>query len=414
MVLTFIKLGITMQGVLVLSCWVLGALQGAVLILVPEMMLKGHLTALQLAIPLSIGTFVFMFCSGKWGQVLDNRHIAQKPIIVVVRWVLFGFLVSQLVFVSLLQFTALYGVTLVFALSVSRILHGVFCSAIIPSTQLTLSRFDKKGDRLVWASIATNIGRITAPLLTFVPLDINYFSLWFIAVMTFSALIFACIDHGKNEIYLKKLDYLIPKENNPEIFSLFKNPFLISVCCAALLISLFSSQLQFSLGPLFLAEFSNAKLASGMTATLLFSASASALFSLFVVYRPLSRYPKVFMAVIATGLIVGSFLFVTQQHLVVSVILLSSTLSMVPVWYSALAIHASEHNKARTSAVVSQGHTLGNACGGVLGGALLTFGQSTLLSSFGLFTVLILIACSVVYHRANNLNKTRLLKINNI
>ena len=56
-----------MQSVVILSCWVLGALQGAILILVPEIMVEGQLSALQLALPLSLGTFVFMYCSGQWG-----------------------------------------------------------------------------------------------------------------------------------------------------------------------------------------------------------------------------------------------------------------------------------------------------------------------------------------------------------
>ena len=83
-----------MQGMAVLSCWVLGALQGAILILIPQMMLQGQLSAMQLAIPLSLGTFIFLYCSGRWGQLLDARCADNKSIIFVLRWALFGFLIS--------------------------------------------------------------------------------------------------------------------------------------------------------------------------------------------------------------------------------------------------------------------------------------------------------------------------------
>jgi len=410
-----------MQAVLILSCWILGALQAATLILIPEMMLRGQLSALQLAIPLSIGTFVFMYCSGQWGKILDKRLVANKPLTIIIRWVLVGFIASQLTFVSLLQFTSFYGVALVIALCSSRLLHGIFCSAIIPITQITLSRSDSKGEKLVWSSIAINVGRITVPLLTFVPVQIHYFSLWFIATITFFALCVACLNKEKNVSVSKQLDSVKPNKakpnkDKPELFTLFNNPLLLSICISAVLISLFSSQLQFSLGPLFLVKFANAALASEVTATLLFASSASALTALFILYRPLSRYPKVFLLVIAVSLIIGSTLFIMQQHLIIAVVLLSAALSMGPVWYTAIAIHASEHNKARASASVSQGHTLGNACGGLVGGGLLVFGQSFLLLSFGLFTTLILIAWGIVFYSSYNnsqANNSRLLKINN-
>ncbi len=50
-----------MKAIVGLSCWVLGALQGVILILVPVMMAQGQLTAWMIAIPLSLGTFIF-FC----------------------------------------------------------------------------------------------------------------------------------------------------------------------------------------------------------------------------------------------------------------------------------------------------------------------------------------------------------------
>ena len=424
-----------MQGMAVLSCWVLGALQGAILILVPEMMLQGEISAFALALPLSLGTFVFMCCSGWWGHLLDKRASANQSILVIVRWVLLGFLASQLSFIGFLQFSEFQGISLVIALCLARVLHGMFCSAIIPSAQLTLSHHDKKGEKLVWSSIATNIGRLTAPLLTFVPIEINYFSLWFIASVTLIAGVIAWfsqkdnVDASNAATDKQSLSYPLTTQEvsldaltqhtssapiqsiKTESFSLLTNPLLISVCIAAVLITLFSSQLQFSLGPMLLAQFGSAELASNMTASLLFAASASALVSLFILYRPLSRSPILFIFVISASFIGGSLLFVMQKQLIVAVVLISAALSMAPAWYTALAIHASKYNKARTSAAVSQGHTLGNAFGGLAGGLLLILGQQALLLSFILLMVLILCAGGMVYHRGHRVNTTNKVSI---
>lgn len=398
-----------MQSMAVLSCWVMGALQGAILILVPEMMLQGQLSALQLALPLSLGTLVFMCCSGHWGKLLDAHYAANKSLVLVIRWVLLGFLISQLSFIAFMQFSDFKGLALVFALCLSRVIHGLFCSAIIPSAQLILSRNDKKGEKLVWSSIATNVGRVTAPLLTFVPVDLNYFSLWFIATITFTAFILAWFNKDKPQPINDNLFAVKTSSGNEsnEVFSLLKNPLLLSICVAAVLISLFSSQLQFSLGPLLLHTLSYASLASEMTALLLFAASASALISLFILYRPLSHFPKIFLSVIAGSFITGCCLLVMQQQLIVAVILISAALSMAPAWYTALAMHASKNNKARTSATISQGHTLGNAFGGLLGGLLLVLGQQLLLSSFILFMVLILLAWLTIFSRSSSYNQSQ-------
>ena len=402
-----------MLSMAVLSCWVMGALQGAILILVPEMMLQGQLSALQLALPLSLGTFVFMCFSGYWGKLLDAHFAANESLVLVIRWVLLGFLISQLSFIAFIQFSDFKGLFLVFALCLSRIIHGLFCSAIIPSAQLALSRSDKKGEKLVWSSIATNVGRVTAPLLTFVPADINYFSLWFIAAITFTAFILAWFNQDKPQPIGGNLSSMDTSSENEsiEIFSLLNNPLLLSICVTAVLISLFSSQLQFSLGPLLLNTLSNANLASEMTAQLLFAASASALISLFILYRPLSCFPKIFLSVIAVSFITGCCLFAMQQQFIVAVVLISAALSMAPAWYTALAIHASKHNKARTSATISQGHTLGNAFGGLLGGLLLVLSQQLLLSSFILFMVMILLAWLTIFSRSNSYNQSQKLLI---
>jgi len=410
-----------MKGIVVLSCWVLGALQGAILILIPEMMAFNQVTALQLAVPLALGTFVFMVSSGRWGQLLDTRVVEKKSLILVIQWVLFGFMLSQLSFVILLQFSALQGSILILALCVSRVLHGLFCSAIIPSAQLHLSRGDKRGEKLVWASIATNIGRLTAPLLTFIPVDISYLSLWIIisvtAIAWVATLLIGDIDSklssaSVNRIAVKensvdKNIIISPAATNNETFTFFKKPLLICVCTTAVLISIFSSQLQFSLGPLLLVRLADVASASEMTATILFAASASALVSLFIIYKPLSRSPKLFLITITAGLGIGTYLFVLQEQLILSVALISAALSMAPAWYTALAMRATTKHKARTSAAVSQGHTLGNAFGGLLGGGLLALGNGFLLSSFILFMILIVIGWAFI---ANLLGRLKIIK----
>ena len=83
---------------------------------------------------------------------------------------------------------------------------------------------------------------------------------------------------------------------------------------------------------------------------------------------------------------------------------MSAALSMAPVWYTALAMHASQNNKARTSATVSQGHTLGNALGGVVAGIFLAFGLEFLLMSLVFFMLLILLACFSAYWQSKRVS----------
>jgi len=390
----------------ILSCWVLGALQGAILILVPTIMVEGHLSALQFALPLSLGTCVFMIFSGYWGKYIDARVEKKQSIILVLRWALLGFFISQISFILLLEFSHFQGLYLVIALCFSRVIHGAFCSAITPSAQLTLSHNDHNGNKLVWASIASNTGRLTAPLLTFIPLNINYFSLWFISLITlFSLLLAWCYKENSMEYVEAPTPIKNPKK--VEIFTLFNNPLLIATFIAGMLMTLFSSQLQFSLGPLLLAKFDNIQRVTEMTAALLFAASISALISLFVLYRLLSRFPKLLLGVTASSLIVGSTLFVMQEQLILSIVLISAALSMAATWYTALAIHASLHKKARTSATISQGHTLGNVLGALTGGVLLAVSHQFLLLSFILLTSMILFSWAFICYQGS---KTQAIK----
>ena len=98
---------------------------------------------------------------------------------------------------------------------------------------------------------------------------------------------------------------------------------------------------------------------------------------------------------------IGSTLFALQQYVFIAIALISAALSMAPAWYTALAIHSSQHHKARTSAAVTQGHTLGNALGGLMGGLLLLLGQQTILLSFILLMFFILLAWLAVHRQSS-------------
>lgn len=399
-----------MKGIVVLSCWVLGALQGGILILVPQMMQQGQIDALELALPLSLGTFVFVFASGKWGRLIDKRVSEDASLLVLFRIVLLGFLFSQVGFVALFSFTDLTGFMLVISLCITRILHGMFCSAIIPTAQLLLSQDDQRGEKLVWANIATNIGRLTAPLLIFVPINIDYFSLWFIAGTTACAFVMTCLIRDDGRIKHQASDKVKPQQDAlsfPFFKTLFKRPklqLLMLVCVTGWMITLFSAQLQFSLGPLLLATFNSPEQASELTAVLLFTASVSALVALFLVYKPLSKLPLLFVSTVGACLLIGTILFIQQRGLIISVALISTALSMAPAWYTAFAMRLTAHKKAQISATISQSHTLGNAFGGLLGGTLFTLGLSTLFSSFLAITVLIILGLFLLYQRSIQLH----------
>ncbi len=405
-----------MKGIVVLSCWVLGALQGAILILVPQMMQQGQLDAWMLAIPISFGTFVFVICSRLWGRVFDRLVSQANLLFLVLKFVLLGFALSQFSFLFLFAFTDLKGTSLVVALCLSRIIHGIFCSAVIPLSQLWLSQGDKRGEQLVWANISTNIGRLTVPLLTFVPFDIAYFSLWFVLAVTLAALLLTFFISVRirncpgqqgtgNEAVpplLRHSDLSGPRSIGGSHTEGKRLSFAL-VWLTAFFVTLFSAQLQFSLGPVLTERLSTAVLAGEMTARLLFAASLSSLFSLFVIYRPLSQSPRVFLVVIGVCLVSGSALFVKQTQLIPAVMLISAALSMAPAWYTALAMHATHSKKAQVSALISQGHTLGNAIGALLAGLLLAFESQYLMYSFLVLMGLILWCWLRLYHSSSPL-----------
>ena len=403
-----------MKAIVGLSCWVLGALQGAILILVPVMMDQGELTAWMIAIPLSLGTFVFVIGSGYWGKWLDRCVEAKRPLTFVLTLILFGFTVSQLSFLALLESHQFTGISLVIGLCLSRILHGMFCSGIIPTAQLWLSQKDKQGEKLVWVTISTNIGRVTAPLLTFVPFNIDYFSLWFIAAITLLScllcLVMLCyqrmnfrltkLQHTAPEILLKTVNPDLDKAKTTASFLGF------TVITTAFLITLFSSQLQFSLGPILSHNGVLTSLqASEETAQLLLSASISALVSLFVLYKFLIRSIPLFLIFITVSFVSGTLLFVLQVQLMLSVMLISSALAMAPAWYTAAAMRSTETRKARVSASISQSHTLGNAFGALLAGLLLTWDSNYLLPVFVILMLLIVLGWSRLYRQSTRLNR---------
>jgi hypothetical protein len=294
-----------MKVIVGLSCWVLGALQCAILILVPVMMEQGEVTAWMIAIPLALGTFIFVIGSGYWGRWLDRCVANQRPLSLVLTLILFGFTLSQLSFLSLLESNQLTGTNLIIGLCLSRVLHGMFCSGVIPTAQLWLSQKDKQGEKLIWVTISTNMGRVTASLLTFVPVDVTYFSLWFVLFITLLACISCCFimcyqRDNKQFNLLSSLKYRLKDDDEAVTFSTTTSnttptasPTTVTtrvttntiarlastIMMTAFFITLFSSQLQFSLGPILSANgVLTALQASAITAQLLLSASISALF----------------------------------------------------------------------------------------------------------------------------------------
>jgi len=394
-----------MKAIVSLSCWVLGALQGVILILVPVMMAQGHLTAWMIAIPLSLGTFIFVIGSGYWGKWLDRCVANKRSLSGILTLILFGFTLSQLSFLALLDSRQLTGINLIIGLCFSRILHGMFCSGVIPTAQLWLSQKDRRGEKLVWVTISTNIGRLTAPLLTFLPLNIEYFSLWFVAAMTVLALLFSCLMLFKLSTK-KDSESLLVINHVPLNASSNGNIKLIglTVISTAFLTTLFSSQLQFSLGPLLSNGLMTAPQASEMVAKLLLSASVSALFSLFVLYKLLIRSTPFFLVFITISFSIGTLLFVMQTQLMLSVMLISSALAMAPAWYTAVAMRSTDNQKAQVSASISQGHTLGNAFGALLAGLLLAWDNHYLFPGFVILMLLIVLGWSRLYQQSTRLN----------
>ncbi|QFI38925.1 permease [Moritella marina ATCC 15381] len=411
-----------MKVIVGLSCWVLGALQGAILILVPVMMDQGEMTAWMIAIPLALGTFIFVIGSGYWGRWLDRCVVNQRPLSLVLALILFGFMLSQLSFLSLLESNQLTGTNLIVGLCFSRVLHGMFCSGVIPTAQLWLAQKDKQGEKLIWVTISTNMGRVTAPLLTFVPLNVTYFSLWFVLFITFLACI-SCFFLMYYQRDNKQLNFLsspkyrladgyvgattatVSTAGSTAVITDTLARFGSTIMMTAFFITLFSSQLQFSLGPILSANgVLTAFQASAMTAQLLLSASISALFSLFVLYKLLIRSTPLFLSFITLSFALGTVLLVLDIQLMLSVILISSALAMAPVWYTATAMGSTETRKARVSASISQAHTLGNAFGALLAGLLLTWNSDYLFLGFAILMVLIVLGWLRLYRQSAPLN----------
>jgi len=271
-----------MKAIVGLSCWVLGALQGVILILVPIMMEQGQLAAWMIAIPLSLGTFIFVIGSGYWGKWLDRSVANKRPLAGILTLILFGFTLSQLSFLALLESRQLTGISLII-------------------------------------------------------------SLWFVAAMTVLALVLSCLMLCKLST-TKDAESLLVTNYISLDTSAHKNIKLIgsTVIVTAFLITLFSSQLQFSLGPLLSNGLMTAAQASVMVAELLLSASVSALVSLFFLYKLLIRSTPLFLVFITVSFFIGTLLFVLQTQLMLSVMLISFALAMAPVWYTAVAMRSTD------------------------------------------------------------------------
>jgi len=333
-----------MKAIVGLSCWVLGALQSVILILVPIMMEQGQLAAWMIAIPFSLGTFIFVVGSGYWGRWLDRCVAKKRPLSGILTLILFGFALSQLSFLVLLESRQLIGIDLIIGLC--------FVAAII------------------------------------------------VLALLLSCLMLCKLPTKKDAESLLVTNYIFLDS------SAHKNIKLIgsTVIVTAFLITLFSSQLQFSLGPLLSNGLMTAAQASAMVAKLLLSASVSVLFSLFVLYKLLIRSTPFFLVFITVSFSIGTLLFVMQTQLILRVMLISSALAMAPAWFTAVAMRSTDNQKAQVSASISQGHTLGNAFGALLVGLLLAWDSHYLFPGLVILMLLIVLGWSRLYQQSTRLN----------
>lgn len=412
-----------------IAVFIMGAVQTALLTLVPVMMEKTQISAVHWSWLLSAGLFLFVICSPFWGKAID-KFGAKTTLVVSFA----SMLVSHCLLVATVGYEGLtnYPWLLMALLIVARVGYGLSASGVFPSAQ-TWTLQSQSGDQSTASALAklnavSQLGRLSGPLL--VSLVLMFFtepliSVWILLAVGLVWTLRVVWNARSERPQLGNVTSTSIGKSDKHIDASLVNANLgsyrwtdgFSVYGLAITLTIFIGALQFLLGPylqmLWQISASQASVELGWMLTT--AAIISVLVALKIgpkLFRSEIKTVSAIMILLALGC---ALLLMADQRLVlhVAVACLSASIALATPWYGALLRDQWIEDQGKISGQLAAVHMAGYGVGTLVGGYGLQFFEQNVILIFALLPVFALIWFLLIKNTFSKLRENKMTGENN-
>ena len=400
------------------AVFIMGALQTGLLTLVPILMDRTGISAVNWSWLMALGLFVYVLSSPSWGRVID-RIGAKKALFYSFLWLL----LSQVLLMVSVQWLAvqLSFAALCVALVAARVGYGLTASGVFPAAQTWITQQHSENAAMASAlarlNVVSQLGRLLGPILVsvWVLFDAPLLSIW---SLLFLGLAFAfylwfsdssagqLIDKSTDEFAAElAVDEAMPNTGHDVKHTQgdFSWQQALPVYLMAFSLTGFLGALQFLLGPYLQTLWSiTAEQASAQLGAML---TTAALVSVLVA---LKIGPRLFaqgvttLAVVLVLISLGSLLLVVSDQVValhIAVACLSSAVALATPWYGMVLRQTWSQSQGRIAGQLASVHMAGYGVGTLLGGWALQALGINVMQLFVLFPLVMLLCMAWVLFR---------------
>lgn len=367
------------------TVFIMGAVQTALLTLVPVMMEKTQISAVHWSWLLSLGLFLFVFCSPLWGKAID-RFGAKQTLLLSFSMML----VSHCLLLIAIQMGSfaqnVHGMLIL--LIVARIGYGLSASGVFPSAQTALLQ-QVPADQptatvLARLNVVSQLGRLSGPLLVSVIVALFAAPMFSVALLLVLGgvwtirLFYDFLSNADNQARgLGGVTNDLASDSHISNGEKYRWQNGLSVYALALTLTVFIGALQFLLGPylkqLWQISAEQASIELGWMLTT--AAICSVIFALKIGPKLFHSAGKT-MGAVCILLMLGSTLLVLADRswiLHAAVACLSGGVALVTPWYGALLRDKWVQHQGTISGQLASVHMAGYGLGTLVGGYALDF-----------------------------------------
>ena len=368
----------------------IGMMQSSLLASLPTLIDKTPITALQWSWLLAFSMFGFVIFAPVWGKLTD-RYGYDRTLM----WTFIGAALSNiLLLVGICDYfnEIMPWIVIVTVLTMSRLIHACFASGIFGAAQAKVVSIkpDSIKSSLARIQAFNQVGRMAGPLVVAIgALVFSTFGLYLVGGLV---AVLAALFMFSSQKTSQAASSINPTNSNTE-----QNPDWLSGLpdiAMAILLTMFVGWLQFSLGPYIQNLWGlNPTEASQELSYLLFASAFAMSVTAFLITPRISHMPKLYAAIMISCVIIGAVILsraTSLLQLYPGMILLSVGLALCPPYYGHRLRARWPHHQGLIGGVLTSAHTIGYACGVLLGGWLLNQNPSQVLELYSIFGPLLL------------------------
>jgi MFS family permease len=331
----------------------LGIGQNGLLVMLPVLVSRTHLSLSMWAGLLTLGSMLFLVGSSWWGRQSEIRGCK-----FVVIMALAGYLLSFVLLTLAVWGLAVGWLSPMVGLSgliVARIIYGLTVSGMVPASQtwaLQRAGYDQRMAALATVSSGLSCGRLLGPLCAALTLSIHPMApLWLMAIAPLLALLVVCFQYNDPP--------LPPVAHQQNRLRLNMLPYLLCALLLAATVSLMQLGLSPHLSQLFTHFTHSATTVSHHVAILLSVAAGCTLLAQFLVVRPQRFTPSQLLLLAALFMVPGLGLMCAQSLILfyLGCALTSFGAAMATPGYQLMLNDKLSTGKG--SGVIATSHTLG-------------------------------------------------------